>query len=93
MTATLDYRFIHDLKALPCVKAVYLFGSRARGDGGPRSDIDLAIQLNAHREPNDWRKVVDIIEGADTLLEIDCVDLDHADEALRARILSQGKLL
>ena len=29
--------------AEPLVRRVYLFGSRARGDNGPDSDIDLAV--------------------------------------------------
>ena len=37
------YSFIDDLRALPQVGAVYLYGSRARGDHAPRADIDLAV--------------------------------------------------
>jgi len=41
------------------VKAVILFGSVARGDAKPRSDIDLFIVWNG--EKNDgWRKLEDI---------------------------------
>jgi len=29
----------------PTIKALYVFGSRARGDGQPDSDIDLAFEL------------------------------------------------
>lgn len=87
------YRFFDRLKALPFVDAIYLFGSRARGDNRERSDIDLAIKLSPEYSRYDWLKVVDIIDEADTLLEIDCVNLDEADEKLRERILRQGKIL
>jgi predicted nucleotidyltransferase len=30
----------------PLVKRVYLFGSRVRGDHGPGSDIDIAVELD-----------------------------------------------
>ena len=30
---------------------VYLFGSRARGEGGPDSDYDLMVLVNAPQEP------------------------------------------
>jgi uncharacterized protein len=30
----------------PLVKRVYLFGSRVRGEHGPQSDIDIAVELD-----------------------------------------------
>jgi uncharacterized protein len=30
----------------PLVKRVYLFGSRIRGDHGPDSDVDIAVELD-----------------------------------------------
>jgi predicted nucleotidyltransferase len=35
----------------PDLAAIYLFGSRAGGRGGPRSDVDLAVVL---REELEW---------------------------------------
>ncbi len=43
MHEIMRYQFIKDICALPFVKALYLFGSRARETNGERSDIDLAI--------------------------------------------------
>jgi predicted nucleotidyltransferase len=68
----LPYQFIEQLKSLPFIDEIWLFGSRARGDNQERSDIDLAIICPAASDI-DWLKVVDIIENADTLLKIDCV--------------------
>ncbi|MDX2073544.1 MAG: nucleotidyltransferase domain-containing protein [Alphaproteobacteria bacterium] len=87
-----SYEFIMRLKSLPCVESLYLFGSRARTDHRERSDIDIAVKLRANTA-EDWRKVMDIIETADTLLEIDCVNLDEAEEALRQKIETQGTSL
>ncbi|NBX02890.1 MAG: nucleotidyltransferase domain-containing protein [Alphaproteobacteria bacterium] len=92
MLSTLPYQFIERLKELPSVEAVYLFGSRARGDHRERSDIDIAVKMKSDKR-EDWLKVVDIIDEADTLLEIDCVDLNHAEEKFRMRILKEGKVL
>jgi predicted nucleotidyltransferase len=84
---TLPYTFIDRLKALPFVEAIYLYGSRARGDHRPKSDIDLAIVCPT-ADIRQWQQVLDIIDAADTLLEIGCVRLDEqpADSELRQRI-------
>ena len=87
------YKFIEKLKALPFVDAIYLYGSRARGDHMERSDIDLAIVCPQARE-NEWSAVLDIIEQADTLLEIDCVRFDRiTDSKFASRIASQKVVL
>jgi predicted nucleotidyltransferase len=93
-SSDLPYRFIERLKALPFVEAIYLYGSRARGDHSPRSDIDLAILCpSASRKA--WLSILDIIEGSDTLLQIDCVRLDELKDGdrLKEKILRQGKSL
>lgn len=85
-----EYRFFKDMTALPFVEGIRLFGSRARGDGTERSDIDLAILCPA-ATAGDWQKILDIAENADTLLNIDCVRLDtEADARLRAAIDRDG---
>ncbi len=38
-----QYAFYQQLRDLPFIEKIVLFGSRARGDNKPRSDIDLAI--------------------------------------------------
>lgn len=70
-----EYRFFRAICALPFVQAVWLFGSRARGTARARSDIDLAV-LCPGADSAQWQQVLDIVEEADTLLEIDCVRFD-----------------
>ncbi|WP_107851126.1 nucleotidyltransferase domain-containing protein [Oceanimonas marisflavi] len=88
------YHFLGELAALPYVEAIYLFGSRARGDHRERSDIDLAVFCPEASE-QDWLKVLSVIEQADTLLTIDCVRLDAEPEnsPLRAAIERDKKVL
>jgi predicted nucleotidyltransferase len=89
-----EYEFFKKLTALPFVKAVYLYGSRARNDAtDARTDIDLAV-LCPTATSRDWQKVLDIIENADTLLKIDCIRLDTVDdERLRSEIARDKVLL
>lgn len=85
----LNYNFIEQIKSLPFVESVYLFGSRARGDNRPRSDIDLAVSCPKATQ-DEWRKVQYIIEDADTLLEIDCVRLENINQGLTSEIKAEG---
>ena len=84
-----QYRFIDILKKLPFVKKVILFGSRARGDQQSRSDIDLAIDCPGVTQ-DQWQKILNIVDEADTLLLIDCVNLAKADERFKKNILKDG---
>ena len=83
------YTFIAKIKALPFVQKIILFGSRARGTQQLRSDIDIAI-VCPHVTPQQWQKILDIVEQADTLLKIDCLQFDKADNDLKQRILKDG---
>ena len=69
-----------------------LFGSRARGDHGPRSDIDLAVA--APGAPlADRARMAELVEDAPALVGIDLVRLDRADEQLRREIEREGIML
>jgi len=71
-----DYRFLQEIAALDFVDAIYLFGSRARGDNRERSDIDIAV-LCPKATQKEWLSILNIVENADTLLMIDCIRLDE----------------
>ncbi|MCC7259513.1 MAG: nucleotidyltransferase domain-containing protein [Alphaproteobacteria bacterium] len=86
------YGFFSELKALPFIERLYLYGSRARQEEDTRSDIDLAVEC-PQAKPEDWARVRDILDRADTLLEIDCVRLDTAGKELKLNILQEGVLL
>ena len=80
------------LSHVPEVERVVLFGSRARGDAAPRSDIDLAVECpNASRVV--WNTIREQVLDARTLLFIDLVRLDRAPEALRHHVLTDGVVL
>ena len=94
MKDILLYKFFEKLKALKFVDEIWLFGSRARGDNGSRSDIDLAIICDGATD-NDWIKLTDIIEDADTLLKIDCIRFakELIDPTLYQNILKDKKVI
>jgi uncharacterized protein len=89
-----NYEFFQKLTQLPFVDAVWLYGSRARGVHQERADVDLAVVCpRASREQ--WLTVMDIIDDADTLLEIDCVRFDELplNDRLRQNIIRDKRVL
>lgn len=89
-----DYTFFSSLSHLPFIDEIWVFGSRARNDHQERADIDLAIVCPTSSE-EDWLKVCNILENADTLYKIDCIRFDTLDNhsALRDNILKYHKVI
>jgi 23S rRNA (uracil1939-C5)-methyltransferase len=68
------------------VKRIILYGSRARGDYGRGSDIDIAVECE---DDNGFvRNVID--DEVRTLLKLDIVNLDGVNEKLRHEIDEDG---
>jgi len=80
------------LKTFPEVERIVLFGSRARGDAAPRSDIDLAIACPG-ADALRWSEIVETAENAPTLLQIDLIRMDDAPFELLAEIAREGRVL
>ena len=71
------------------VRRVVLFGSRARGQHRPKSDIDLAISGG-----DKVRFQLDVEEEAPTLLQFDFVDMDACvSRELAGRVAEEGLTL
>jgi predicted nucleotidyltransferase len=74
---------------------VILYGSRARGDNVPKSDIDLAV--DAPPGPGRVRAHFDLLGDLErdppTLLGIDIVFLDEVGEEFRLRVAREGQVL
>jgi predicted nucleotidyltransferase len=72
------------------LRRVILFGSRARGDARPDSDIDLAFDHGS--SDAEWAEFVNAMaDEAPTLLSLDLIDLARVDPCLRARIEQHGR--
>lgn len=74
-------------KKYPEIKKVILFGSRARGDNRPKSDIDIAIE----GEGDFCEFVFDLETEVRTLLEFDVTIIkDGLDENFLKQVQNEG---
>ena len=83
---------VEQIRRLPPVERIILFGSRARGDHDDRSDIDLGIVCPG-ASLEEWAAIWNIADEAPTLLNVDLVRLDEVDDALRGAIEREGAVL
>lgn len=67
-----------------------LFGSRARGDARNWSDIDIAVQAEPALPAGMLSALREALEESSCLLNVDLVDWNDADAALRESINREG---
>jgi hypothetical protein len=89
-TSTLT-RLLDRAKADPDVLAVILFGSQARGEATPRSDIDVCLVLapDSAAEPGRTEKQLDYLGRFD----LDVSVFQQLPLAVRSRVLKEGRIL
>lgn len=65
-------------------KTIFLFGSRARGDARPDSDIDIAIEFDEFSQKHAWERFwLDMDYYAPILLKLDLIDFNTAQMELK----------
>ena len=69
---------------------VRLFGSRARGDAHTWSDIDVAVQADPALPAGVLAALREALDESSCLLNVDVVDWNDADAALRESITREG---
>ena len=69
---------------------LYLIGSRARGDAGRASDIDIAILPDAPLEPGTLARIREALEESTIPYEVEVIDLSRVDEAFRRKALAEA---
>jgi predicted nucleotidyltransferase len=73
------------------VRAVILFGSRARGDARPKSDYDLAFDFNKDQYARNWGAFcIEAQENAPTLLPMDLVNMNEISKEFADKIHQEG---
>jgi uncharacterized protein len=77
--------------ALPALRLAVLFGSTARGEARPRSDVDLGVLLDP--DTRDLRIHVEAELGRAAEREVDVIFLRDAPPLLRFEISREGVLL
>ncbi len=71
---------------------VYLFGSRARGDAVPGSDIDIALLPEADM-PVDWLAGLrEQLEASHVLCAVDVLNVRDVSDDMRRKISREGIL-
>lgn len=69
---------------------VFLFGSWARGEERPASDIDVAVEPLTDLPRGTLARLRETLEEAPIPYRVDLVDLSSADKALHDRIHQEG---
>lgn len=79
------------------IKLAYLFGSRARGDEGPRSDYDFAVYLEEKDSNKRFDLKLTLMVDISRIVKNDNVDIvvlnDDISPLLKYLIIKEGVLL
>lgn len=89
MNAQITQKIIEYFKDKPVVKKVYIFGSYARGEETPESDVDILVDLDYMKEPSFtgfgfgsmWEDLKDLLK-----MKVDLVPEDGMSKYLRPYI-------
>ena len=82
-----------ELHRFPEVRAAYLYGSRARGDYSPQSDIDIAIDAPG-MTPQNFAQLWSAIDALPIAYPLDCIWLQALPESrLKVQVERDGLVL
>lgn len=76
---------------LPDLDFAYLFGSAARGEATPSSDVDIAVRAGRRIDAMTRFRLQEAI-AARLGCDVDLIDLASASTVLRAQVLSDGRV-
>ncbi len=70
---------------------VYIFGSRARGDHTPRSDLDLGF-LSQEDISYELALLRELLEESNLTFSVDVVDLSRTSDEFKEAVLREGRV-
>ncbi len=70
---------------------VYIFGSRARGDHTPRSDLDLGF-LSQEDISYELALLRELLEESNLTFSVDVVDLSRTSDEFKEAVLKEGRV-
>lgn len=84
IVASLPGRLVHDLQRLARKYResgieLFIFGSFARGDPSPTSDLDLGVEWRGPHDPAVFRRLYWDVQALPTIRPIDLVDFGQVD--------------
>ena len=74
------------------IEKVFVFGSRARQDNSPKSDIDLAL-FSSSMNRDEVANIKYELDELPILYKMDIVHFEKSDKILQENILKDGKQL
>jgi len=97
MTEKQENQIVETCEADKNIALLYLFGSQARGDAGPMSDHDFAIQFDGLSVEEQFNKKLDLMSRLASILKTDTLDLvvmNTLDKPeLKLAIIQEGKII
>ncbi len=86
-------RLLSVFRRYPAIEKVMVYGSRARGDFAPGSDIDLAV-FAPGMSPGEFARLWGEIDGLPVALKMDLVHFEAlGNEGLKREILEGGRVI
>jgi predicted nucleotidyltransferase len=80
----------HLLVIIPDLKAIYLFGSFAKGEATLDSDIDIGIISEKHVDPTHILHIAQRLAAA-LNRDVDLLDIDQVPLVMQFRVITTGK--
>lgn len=69
---------------------LFLYGSRARGDAGPRSDIDIAVLPRRSLPPGVLARIREALDESTIPYRVEILDLSTVNEEFRRNVLAEA---
>jgi len=79
-------------RSLDNLMAVYVFGSRAHGEPGPDSDLDIAVLMEGRADPVSLFFIAGDIASL-VGCDVDLLDLRNASTVMQYQVVTTGNLL